>query len=309
MTGGDIIGRVFDIKRFALHDGPGIRVTVHLKGCALLCQWCHNPEGISAKPHLMVRHDLCIACGKCPEKCPQGAVSVREGKIITDRQSCTACGACVGICPAGAREICGIDMRAADVANAVLKDEQFFHFDDPAKRGGVTLSGGEPLAQPEFCMALLDLLGQKGIHRAIDTSGHVPEDVICLAADHCELFLYDIKHTDTAKHREYTGAGNELILSNLSRLSQKGSRIQIRIPFIPGMNTDDENINAVAELAARLDGITGVNILPYHSAAADKHKRWGFKYRLIDMREPSQEELQHAQELFIKKGLATVIGG
>jgi len=309
MNIGNITGKVFDIKRFSLHDGPGIRVSVHLKGCGLSCIWCHNPEGISKKPLLMLRPDFCIACGSCLKACTNGALSEYEGSIVTNRKICAGCGACAALCPANAREICGQDMSAADVVKAVLADEAFFHSGDPAKRGGVTLSGGEPLEQPEFSFALLELLGQKGIHRVIDTSGHVLEDVICRAADNCELFLYDIKHMDSVKHREYTGAGNERILSNLKKLSQRGSRIQIRIPFIPGLNTDDENINATAELAAALDGISGVNILPYHKFAEDKHKRWGFNYRLPDMREPSREELQHAQEIFAKKGLAAVIGG
>ena len=309
LSGEHIYGRVFDIKRFSLHDGPGIRVAVHLKGCRLSCHWCHNPEGISAKPLLMLRHDLCIGCGKCLESCVNGAITKNGEKKITDRQRCTACGACAGLCPANAREICGKDMNVEEAAKAVLADEAFFFSYDPAKRGGVTLSGGEPLEQPEFCMALLDSLGKKGIHRVIDTSGHVPESVICEAANHCELFLYDLKHMDTVKHREYTGAGNELILSNLKKLSQIGSKIQIRVPFIPGVNSDDANINAVAELTAALDGICGVNILPYHKAAADKHKRWGFRYRLEGLREPPEEELQHARDLFAKKGLAAVIGG
>jgi pyruvate formate lyase activating enzyme len=200
-------------------------------------------------------------------------------------------------------------MSATDVAKAVFADELFFNTGDPAKKGGVTLSGGEPLEQPEFCMTLLDLLGRKGIHRVIDTSGHVPEDVIRKAADRCELFLYDLKHMDSAKHREYTGVGNELILSNLKKLSELGSRIQIRIPLVPGLNSDDENINTIAELIAALDGINGVNILPYHKAATGKHKRLGFDYRLPDLREPTEEELQHAKDLFTQKGITTIIGG
>ena len=302
-------GRIFDIKRFSLHDGPGVRVAIHLKGCALSCLWCHNPEGISAGPLLMIRPELCIGCGMCIRSCPNNAISEREGKIVTDRQRCTACGVCAEQCPANAREICGVDMDAAELVKAVLADEPFFHSDDPAKMGGVTLSGGEPLAQPEFCIELLDILGKKGIHRVIDTSGQASEEVICRAAEYCELFLYDIKHMDSAKHREYTGAGNELVLSNLKELSRRGSRIRIRVPFIPGLNTDDENINAIAGLAASLDGIDGVNILPYHKAAAEKHKRWGIPYRLPGMREPTEEELRHAQELFSKRGIVALIGG
>ena len=164
-AGEQVIGRIFDIKRFALHDGPGTRVTVHLKGCALSCLWCHNPEGISSKPQLLLRRDFCIRCGLCLEACTHNAITRHEGKIITNRQSCVSCGACASRCPAKAREIIGEDITAADVVKAVLADESFFYSDDPAQRGGVTLSGGEPLGQPEFCMAILDLLGQKGIHR------------------------------------------------------------------------------------------------------------------------------------------------
>jgi pyruvate formate lyase activating enzyme len=193
-------------------------------------------------------------------------------------------------------------MSAEDAAKAVLADEPFFHADNSMQRGGVTLSGGEPLCQPEFSFALLDLLGEKGIHRTIDTSGNVPEDVIRKAAERCELFLYDIKEMDTAKHREYTGAGNELVLSNLKILSELGSSIQIRVPFIPGFNSDDKNMNAIAELAANLKGLCGVNILPYHKTGKDKHKRLGIPSQ-PDIREPSQAELRHALDIFAKKGL------
>jgi len=200
-------------------------------------------------------------------------------------------------------------MTAGELVKAVLMDEPFFFSDDTSGRGGVTLSGGEPLLQPEFCMAVLRLLGQNGVHRAIDTSGHVPDTVLREAALHCELFLYDLKHMDTDKHREYTGVGNELILSNLEMLSRIGSRVQIRVPFIPGLNSDEKNISAVAGFAARLSGISGVRILPYHRAAADKHRRWGFNYRAADVMEPTEQELREAAGIFEKEGLAVAIGG
>ena len=306
---GGVLGRVFDIKRFTLHDGPGIRVTVHLKGCPLSCQWCHNPEGIPPGPELLLRGAACILCGKCLKACSHGAVKYDEGRIVTIKDSCTSCGACSNFCPAGAREICGRDMSAEETALAVLADESFFHSEDPEKRGGITLSGGEPLYQGEFCFDLLSLLGRKGIHRVIDTSGYVPEEIIARAADHCELFLYDIKHMDTEKHRLYTGAGNDLILSNLRKLSFLGSRIQLRIPFIPGINTEDENITAIAEMAAGLTGITGVNILPYHKAAADKHRRRGIPFRAGEIADPQEAGLGRACEIFARKGLNAVIGG
>ena len=302
-------GRVFDVKRFALHDGPGVRVTVHLKGCPLSCQWCHNPESISPEPLLMIRPELCVACGGCAGACARGAISVRNETIATERPLCVACGACAAGCPANAREICGVDMSAEDVAKLVLADETFFRAEDPSRRGGVTLSGGEPLSQSEFCFALLEILGRKGVHRVIDTSGHVPESVMCGAAKHCELFLYDLKHMDSAKHREYTGAGNELILSNLKKLSLLGSRIRLRVPFIPGINSGDDNIRAAAEFASSLDGVCGVNILPYHRAAAGKHRRWGFNFALQDLMEPTEAELLRAREIFAERGLEASIGG
>lgn len=309
----EITSRIFDIKRFALHDGPGTRVTVHLMGCPLSCLWCHNPEGISKNPMLLVRSNLCVCCGKCLDVCRNGAVTKKDGVIVTNMQVCTACGTCATMCTADAREICGVDIGVKEAANAVLADESFFYDEsfidgDVHSRGGVTLSGGEPLAQPDFCMALLDLLGGKGVHRVIDTCGHISEEIILKAAERCELFLFDIKHMDTVKHRELTGAGNELILSNLKKLCKAGSLVQLRIPFIPGINTDESNLNAVAELAAGLD-ITGVRILPYHKMAEDKHRRFGLIFRLKNAREPSSDELRYAQDVFARKGLAAVIGG
>lgn len=305
---GQIRGTVFDIKRFALHDGPGIRVTLHLKGCPLSCLWCHNPEGRAPGPQLLLRPDCCIACGLCLDVCTHHAISGKNS-IYTDMQRCTGCGACAAVCPANAREICGAEMSAHDAVKAVLADEAFFYSDDPAQRGGVTLSGGEPLEQPEFCMALLRLLGQYHIHRALDTSGYVPEPLICAAAEYCDLFLYDLKFMDTEQHRKYIGFGNEQILSNLKKLSELGSSIQIRVPFIPGLNDDDENIGAAAEFTACLNGISGVNILPYHKASMDKYRRWGWEYLLKDIREPAEAELRHAAELFEQKGISVQIGG
>jgi pyruvate formate lyase activating enzyme len=304
-----IVGNVFDIKRFALHDGPGTRVTVHLKGCPLSCLWCHNPEGKSARPGFLFRPDFCVDCGVCVNVCSHAAITKKENRIETDRGRCVSCGDCAAVCPANAREICGKVTRPDEIVKAALADEAFFRSGDAARQGGVTLSGGEPLAQPEFCFELLRQFGRHGVHRVIDTSGHVPENVILEAARHCELFLYDIKHMDTEKHREYTGAGNELILSNLKKLSETGSQIQIRVPFIPEINSDDKNINAIAELIHALGGIRGVNILPNHKAAADKHRRWGFDYALGETREPNETELRRAVQLFENKGIAAIIGG
>ena len=275
----------------------------------MACRWCHNPEGISGKPQLLFRNDLCVSCRICLKACTHKAISAHNDRIIFHRENCIACGSCSILCPANAREICGVEMTVDEIVKAVLADEPFFNSGNFNERGGVTLSGGEPLEQPEFCIALLKSLGQKGIHRVIDTSGNVPEETILEAASQCELFLYDIKHMDTEKHREFTGSGNELILSNLEKLSQSGSSIQLRLPFIPGINTDDENIRSVAELASSLNGITGINILPFHKAAIDKYRRWGITWASEKTPIPSEAELKHALELFAEKGLAAVIGG
>jgi pyruvate formate lyase activating enzyme len=305
VTGETASGMVFDIKRYTLHDGPGIRVAVHLKGCPLSCWWCHNPESQSFAPQLLYRGERCIACDMCVGACRNGAVSTDLGAMFTDPAKCAGNGDCADACPSGAREICGRVMGADDVMRAILKERIFFE----QSGGGVTLSGGEPLCQPEFVMALLAECAARGIHAAIDTSGFVSPEVLLETAPRTGMYLYDIKHMDPVKHKEYTGVDNDVILSNLSRLGARGAVINARMPFIPGVNTDETNLRATGEFLSRIPGVTGLNLLPYHSAAEDKHDRWGVEYRLRGVYPPPESSLRRAAGIIEASGVPTVIGG
>lgn len=297
-------GIIFDIKKYSIHDGPGTRTTVHFKGCPLSCWWCHNPESQSVAPAVLFRGEKCIACGSCIKSCPQQALSVSEGALVTDEGLCTGCGVCCDVCPADAREICGRPYTVEELMARLAKDEIFFR-----DGGGVTFSGGEPLMQPEFLIEALDACGRVGYHRTIDTSGFAGKSVILETAKRTNLYLYDIKHMDPVRHKEYTGVDNTVILENLAALSEAGAKINIRLPFMPGLNSDDENMNAVGKFVSRLKGITGVNILPYHTVAKGKHDRWHMAYKLNDMLPPSDSLVHHAAGILEDFGLKVHIGG
>ena len=298
-------GIVFDIKKYALHDGPGIRVTVHLKGCPLSCWWCHNTESQRFGPQLLYRGERCIACGVCVGSCANGAVSAWGGSMFTDPDRCEGNGDCADVCPSGAREICGRTVDVKDVMAEIMKERIFFE----QSGGGVTLSGGEPLCQPEFAMAILAECRRSGIRTAVDTSGFVSADVLLEAIPMTDLFLYDVKHMNPEKHMEYTGVDNSVILSNMSKLGEGGAVINARMPFVPGVNADEENMRATGGFLARVPGVTQLNLLPYHSAAEDKHNGWGMEYRLKGTYTPTENSLRRAAEIVEAAGVRTAIGG
>ena len=297
-------GIIFDIKRYSIHDGPGTRTTVHFKGCPLSCWWCHNPESQSAAPALLFRGEKCIACGSCVKACPRHAVSVRNGALVTDEGLCVGCGACCDACPAEARELCGRPCTVDELMPQLAKDEIFFR-----EGGGVTFSGGEPLMQPEFLIEALDACGRAGYHRAIDTSGFAGKSVILETAKRADIFLYDIKHMDPGRHKEFTGVDNAVILENLAAISEAGAKINVRVPFMPGLNSGDENIKATGSFVSRLKGVVGVNILPYHTVAKGKHDRWHMDYRLNDLLPPTDSQTHHAAGILESFGLKVHIGG
>lgn len=296
-------GVVFDIKKYAIHDGPGLRTTVHFKGCPLDCWWCHNPESISARPEVLFRGERCVGCGECVRSCPAGAVSPADAGPVVDASLCEACGKCEEVCPAEAYELCGRKMTLDALMAELRRDEIFF------RNGGVTFSGGEPLLQPDFLIAALRACGDEGYHRAVDTSGFAGGETILAAARHTDLFLYDLKHMDPEKHRLYTGADNAVILENLVLLSDAGAKVNIRFPFMPGINSGDENVAALAAFVSKLKGITAVNILPYHTVAKGKHDRWKMEYRLADLLPPTAHQLEVAAEIIEGHGLTVHIGG
>lgn len=297
-------GIIFDIKKYSIHDGPGTRTTVHMKGCPLSCWWCHNPESQSMTPSILFRSEKCIGCGSCIKACPNGAIALNDMMLVTDTGLCDGCGKCEEVCPSRARELCGKKYTVKELMAEIRKDEIFFR-----DGGGVTFSGGEPLVQPEFLIEALQECGREGYHRALDTCGFTAPKTILDVAAETDLFLYDIKHMDSQKHKKYTGIDNTVILENLISISEAGAKINIRFPFMPGLNSDDDNVHALGSFLANLKGITALNILPYHTVAKGKHERWHMDYKLRDLLPPTASQTNHAAAILEKYGLKVHIGG
>jgi pyruvate formate lyase activating enzyme len=298
-------GLVFDVKRYSIHDGPGIRTSVFLKGCPLSCRWCHNPEGQAPESELMLRVDRCVGCGACLEICAQGAISMDGDVAVTDRGKCRVCGACVEVCCAEAREIAGREITASQVTAEIERDIAFYD----ESGGGVTFSGGEPLQQPEFLLALLRGCKEREIHTAVDTCGFSTWETFDSIREQVDLFLYDLKLMDDTKHERFTSVSNELSLSNLQSLSQLGHNIILRLPIIPGINDDGENIRETGAFAAALPSLNRVDLLPYHHAGVEKYNRFNRVYGLPEAHPPSDERMHELAETLRGFGLAVGIGG
>lgn len=295
-------GTIFDIKKYSIHDGPGIRTTVFFSGCPLACLWCHNPEGQPLEPRLIYRAARCQGCGGCIAICPQDAVTwdpAHIGRVITDGQKCTCCGDCVDACYAGARELSGYTVTVDEVMVQVRREIPFYD----QSGGGVTFSGGEPLMQLDFLAALLRACRKEEIHSAVDTSGFADwQDFERIRAD-VNLFLYDLKHMDSERHSAVTGVPNEIILDNLRRLSAAGARCLVRIPLIPGINDDAENLTASACFLASLPALEGVELMGYHDMAQAKYAALGRVYALPGTQPPGAAEMQAAADIFEKNGM------
>ena len=298
-------GTLFAIKRYALHDGPDLRVTVFLKGCPLACEWCHNPEGMRPGLQILSIPARCVGCGECLTACPQNALSAGPASVERDVAACTACGTCAETCPALAHESLGRRWTVAEVMAEVEKEIPFF----ADSRGGVTFSGGEPLAQPDFLEELLLACGRLGLHRAVDTSGFAPAETALRIARHTDLFLFDLKHMDPAAHRRATGVDNAPILANLRLLAEAGARVQLRLPLIPGFNDGDENIRQTGLLAASLPGVHGIDVLPYHATAKGKYAKLGLPDPGADIPAADPQQTERAAEILHSCGLTVRIGG
>ena len=300
-----VTGLIFDIKKFSIHDGPGIRTTVFFKGCPLSCWWCHNPEGQSLGREIMFRERRCIRCGACQAVCTQGAISMDGDVVSTDREKCTLCGTCVEACYAEARELVGREVTVAEVMAEIEQDVAFYD----ESGGGVTFSGGEPLLQRNFLLALLRACREKEIHTAVDTCGFATWETLDSLREHVDLFLYDLKSMDDARHLKSTGVSNELILGNLHRLSTLGHDIILRVPVIPGINDDDENIRQTGAFAATLSYLNRLDVLPYHRAGTEKYHRLNKVYELPEARPPSDERMAKIVRILRGFGLQIKIGG
>jgi pyruvate formate lyase activating enzyme len=278
-------GRIFNVQRFSLQDGPGLRTTVFLKGCPLACAWCHNPESQSAELELVKVEGRCIACGSCHD--------IEEPEI------------CVDVCPTGARQLLGREVSSEELVEDVMKDRLFFD----QSGGGVTLSGGEPMLQPPFVLKVLADLRRRGVHTALDTCGLGRREELLEAAALSDLVLFDLKHMNEARHRALTGAGNAAILANLVALGQMHPQIWIRVPVIPGVNDDLQNMEATARFMAGIPGVRRLDLLPYHSTGAAKFPRLGRKYALEQVAAPSPARLVELAKLFQSHGITATVGG
>ena len=298
-------GLIFDIKHYAIHDGPGIRTTVFLKGCPLVCQWCHNPEGIDSAPFWTYKTDTCICCGACVENCPEQALCLTPEGVVASGASCRKCFPCTELCPAEARQQVGRKVTVRALFREIQKDIPFYD----TSGGGVTFSGGEPLMQAEFLIELLKLCGSEHIHRAVDTTGYASAETLMAVAAHTDLFLYDLKMMDSAKHEKYTGVPNRLILDNLRQLARQGVDLIIRIPLIAGINDDTDNLDRTGEFLNLLPGIKKVDVLPYHAFQKSKYIRFGINNDNHFRTPPSGAMLSWARERLEGFGLEVAIGG
>jgi len=297
---------IFDVRRYSINDGPGIRITIFMKGCPLRCAWCHNPESQSPKLQKLYTASKCIGAQDCIEVCPEEALTLTPNGIVTDSEKCTLCGKCADACPTKAIEMSGKLYNPEELMGLIERERVHIEHSN----GGVTFSGGEPLMFPDFLLEMLKLCGEKGLHRAVDTCGYASTKTMLEVAKHTDLFLYDLKLMDPVQHKKWTGKNNVLILENLKMLAETGANINIRIPFIKNVNTDIKEVTKMAEFIAALPGKKPViNILPYHNIASGKYKKLELDYNEGEIDEPSDDEIQRAIDIFQSFGFETETGG
>ena len=305
-----VTGVVFNIQRFSIHDGPGIRTTVFFKGCPLRCFWCHNPEGIRPEPELQLFLDRCISCGECFKACPEGAHELQGGVRVFHRDRCVACGRCVDTCYAAALEMTGRRMNVDAVVEEVLRDRAFYG----TSGGGVTLSGGEPMLQRDFSLAILERCKAEGLHTAVETAADCRWDHLAGLLPVADLIMVDVKHIDPDIHRAVTGVPNERILANARRLARTGKPIIFRVPVVPTVNDTPDQIAAIAEFVRnlvdarpdsgrRVADIISLELLPFHRLASDKYRSLDLDYRASHLEPPTKDCMAELVEAASARGV------
>jgi len=302
----DVTGLIYEIERFAIHDGPGIRTLVFMKGCPLRCLWCSSPHTQKAVPEILYSERECQRCGQCAEACPIGAIMLSpEDGVTIDRERCDACGKCVEACPYGAQRLAGTRVTPEELLRQVERDSAFYR----RSGGGVTIGGGEPAVQHEFVAEFLGLCKKQYIHTAIETCGCVPWEHMEKLLDNLDLVYIDIKHMDAEEHKKLTGVSNDRVLENARRIAERRPVI-VRVPIVPGLNDSDENILATARFAAGLgDNLQSVELLPYHKLGIEMYRRLGREYSLASIESPDDEHMQQLKEIAQSCGVDVQIGG
>ena len=297
-------GRIFSMQRFSIQDGPGIRTTVFVKGCPLQCAWCSNPESQNLHPEIMARQQKCEGCGECVEACSRDAIDVVDGVARIDRALCDLCMDCVEACPTGALELSGEEITIEEAVHESCQDEPFYK----NSNGGVTLSGGEPLYQPEFALKFMRACKEKGLSTALDTCGYAPWEVLEAVLAYTDLVLFDVKHVDPEMHRKGTGVPNDLILANLEGILDSGkARVWIRIPLIPGYNDSEEHAKDVARLLSK-GPVEKVSLLSYHEWGKPKYGFLGREYPFQGEPVEDQERLERLKGIIEAEGLSVTVG-
>jgi len=299
------MGLIFDIQRFSIHDGPGIRTTVFLKGCPLRCFWCQNPEGLSSRPQLDFVASRCTRCGECAKVCPVGAHVFDGDAHVIRRESCTLCGACAEVCLPGALTLVGEDKSVEEIVGIAAQDRVYYE----QSGGGVTLSGGEPLMQPEFAGDLLAACREEGIHTALDTSLHCPPEVLDRVLPLTDLFLIDIKHLDSVRHQEATGVGNEQILANAATLGAVAIPIIVRVAVVPSFNDSTDAIRAIAEFTSPFRKLEYLELLPFHRLGESKYRSLGLETRTSHLDPLSRERMTELADAARTVGIPVRVAG
>ncbi|MHA1380211.1 MAG: glycyl-radical enzyme activating protein [Candidatus Helarchaeota archaeon] len=297
-------GIIFNIQRYCIHDGPGIRTLVFFKGCPLRCIWCSNPESQNSFPEILFTKVKCIGCGKCAEVCPENAIIKSADKRI-DRDKCTMCMKCVETCYAEALEIAGKEMTVEEAIKEVEKDRPFYE----KSGGGVTVSGGEGFMQPKFLKSIFQECKNRGIDTAIETCGYANWAVLEEILEYIDLILVDIKHMDDARHEKLTGKSNKLILDNIRKMAELRKKIIIRFPLIPSYNDSEDNIRKTGEFVKELEGVNEINIIPFHRLGESKYEHLDREWLVGDIKPPSQEKLEEVKKILESYGLKVKIGG